>query len=312
MRPYFKPQVRRKTMILPINEAQIQREFFEHDAKSKPQHQERQPGFRGHMQPKPDCGEERYQGSGKLTDQVAIITGGDSGIGRAAAIAFGREGADVVIVYLNEHDDAKDTSSWVEKSGRQCVLHAGDAGDDNFCKRVVSETFNRFGRLDIVVNNAAEQHRVQDPQEITREQVERTFITNIFSFFSLTGAALKHMRQGGKIINVTSVVAYAGHDQLITYSTTKGAIVTYTRSMAQALLKRGIRVNAIAPGPVWTPLIPATFPAERAADFGKEFPMGRAAQPVEMAPAFVYLASTDSTFMTGQVLHLNGGVIVGA
>jgi NAD(P)-dependent dehydrogenase (short-subunit alcohol dehydrogenase family) len=299
-------------MIHPIDEAQLQREFFEHDAKSEPQHQERQPGLRGPMQPKPDCGEKRYQGSGKLRDQVAIITGGDSGIGRAAAIAFAREGADVVIAYLDEHEDANDTSSWVEKAGRRCVLHAGDVGDDDFCSRIVDETVREFGRLDIVVNNAAEQQRVEDPQEITREQVEKTFRTNIFSFFSLTGAALKHLKEGGRIINVTSVVAYAGHDQLITYSTTKGAIVTYTRSMAQALVKRRIRVNAIAPGPVWTPLIPATFPAERAADFGKEFPMGRAAQPVEMAPALVYLASTDSSFMTGQVLHLNGGVIVGA
>ena len=299
-------------MIKPINEVQLQKEFFEHDAKIQPQHQEKQPGLRDPMQPKPDCGEERYQGSGKLTDQTVIITGGDSGIGRAAAIAFAREGADVVIAYLDEHEDAKDTASWVEKAGRQCILYAGDAGDDDFCRRIVDETVQKFGRLDIVVNNAAEQHRVEDPLEITREQVEKTFRTNIFSFFSLTGAALKHMQEGGRIINVTSVVAYAGHDQLITYSVTKGAIVTFTRSMAQALLKRKIRVNAIAPGPVWTPLIPATFPAERAADFGKEFPMGRTAQPVEMAPGFVYLASTDSTFMTGQVLHLNGGVIVGA
>lgn len=299
-------------MIHPTNEAQLLREFFEHDAKREPQHQERQPGLREALQPKPDCGEERYHGSGKLTDQVAIITGGDSGIGRAAAIAFAREGADVVIVYLDEHDDARDTADWVEKAGRRCVLHAGDVGDEGFSRRVVEETFQDWGRLDIVVNNAAEQHRVDDPREITREQVERTFRTNIFSCFSLTGAALEHMQEGGTIINVTSVVAYAGHDQLITYATTQGAIVTYTRSMAQALLKRRIRVNAIAPGPVWTPLIPATFPAESVGEFGRDFPMGRAAQPVEMAPAFVYLASTDSTFMTGQVMHLNGGAIVGA
>jgi NAD(P)-dependent dehydrogenase (short-subunit alcohol dehydrogenase family) len=299
-------------MLNTTKEDQLQKEFLEHDLKAEPQHQDQQPGLRTKMQPKPDCGEERYQGSGKLKDQVAIITGGDSGIGRAAAIAFAREGADVVILYLNEHEDAKDTASWVEKAGRQCVLQAGDVGDDDLCKRVVEETVQKFGRLDIVVNNAAEQHRVEKPEEITREQVEKTFRTNIFSFFSLTGAALKHLKEGSKIINVTSVVAYAGHNQLITYATTKGAIVTYTRSMAQALSKRKIRVNAIAPGPVWTPLIPATFPAERAADFGKEFPMGRAAQPVEMAPGFVYLASTDSTFMTGQVLHLNGGVMVGA
>jgi NAD(P)-dependent dehydrogenase (short-subunit alcohol dehydrogenase family) len=299
-------------MLNTTQEDELQQAFYEMDARVAPQHQDRQPGLRQEMRPKPDCGEERYVGTGKLPDQVAIITGGDSGIGRAAAIAFAREGAHVVIIYLNEHEDAKDTASWVKKAGRQCVLHAGDAGDDGFCRRVVEETVREFGRLDIVVNNAAEQHRVDDPEQITREQVERTFRTNIFSFFSLTGAALKHLKAGGKIINVTSVVAYAGHDQLIGYSATKGAIVTYTRSMAQALLKRRIRVNAIAPGPVWTPLIPATFPAEQAASFGKQFPMGRAAQPVEMAPGFVYLASTDSTFMTGQVLHLNGGMIVGA
>lgn len=299
-------------MIKTTKEDQLQKEFFEQDARAEPQHQDQQPGLRKQMQPKPDCGEQRYEGSGKLKDQVAIITGGDSGIGRAAAIAFAREGADVVIIYLNEHEDAKETASWVEKAGRQCVLHAGDAGDDNFCKSSVEATVRKFGRLDIVVNNAAEQHRVENPEEITPEQVEKTFRTNIFSYFSLTGAALKHMKEGSKMINVTSVVAYAGHEQLITYSATKGAIVTYTRSMAQALIKRKIRVNAIAPGPVWTPLIPATFPAKRAADFGKEFPMGRSAQPVEMAAGFVYLASTDSTFMTGQVLHLNGGVIVGS
>lgn len=298
-------------MIHPIDEAELQREFFERDAKKPAQEQDRQPGLREPMQPKPDCGEERYEGSGKLKDHVVIITGGDSGIGRAAAIAFAREGADVVIAYLDEHDDARDTSSWVEKAGRRCVLHAGDVGDEAFCTRIVEETVEEFGRLDVVVNNAAEQHMVEDPRAITRDQVERTFRTNIFSFFSLTNAALEHMQEGGTIINVTSVVAYAGHDQLIAYATTQGAIVTYTRSMASALLDRRIRVNAIAPGPVWTPLIPATFPADEVGSFGSEFPMGRAAQPVEMAPAFVYLASTDSTFMTGQVLHLNGGVIVG-
>jgi NAD(P)-dependent dehydrogenase (short-subunit alcohol dehydrogenase family) len=296
-------------MLNTTQEAQLQQEFFELDQKIEPQHQDRQPGLRQKMAPKPDCGEERYKGTGKLTGQVAIITGGDSGIGRAAAIAFAREGADVVIAYLDEHEDAKDTASWVEKAGRQSLTFAGDAGEDAFCRQVVEDTARRFGRLDILVNNAAEQHRVDDPIEITREQVESTFRTNIFSYFSFTGAALKHMKEGSKIINVTSVVAYAGHNQLIVYSATKGAIVTYTRSMAQALAGRKIRVNAIAPGPVWTPLIPATFPPDAAAELGRQFPMGRAAQPVEMAPGFVYLASTDSTFMTGQVLHLNGGMI---
>lgn len=264
------------------------------------------------MTPTPDCGEESYQGSGKLRDHVAVITGGDSGIGRAAAIAFAREGADVVIAYLDEHDDAKDTRGWIENAGRRCECFAGDIGDAGFCRQIIDETVKRFGRLDILVNNAAEQNRVDKPEEITPEEVERTFKTNIFSFFHCTSAALAHMKKGGTIINTTSVVAYAGHEQLITYSATKGAIVTYTRSMAKALLPRGIRVNGVAPGPVWTPLIPATFPPEATAGFGEQFPMKRCAQPVEMAPAYVYLASTDSTFMTGQVLHLNGGVIVGA
>jgi NAD(P)-dependent dehydrogenase (short-subunit alcohol dehydrogenase family) len=294
------------------DEARLQQQFYRHDARTPPQRQERQPGRREQMKPKPDCGEELYEGSGRLSGQVALITGGDSGIGRAAAIAFAREGADVAIVYLDEHEDARDTARWVEKAGRQCLLQAGDAGDDGFCRHAIDEAIKMFGRIDILVNNAAEQQRVDKPDDITREQVERTFRTNVFSFFSLTGAALEHMQEGARIINVTSVVAYAGHDQLITYSATKGAIVTFTRSMALALKDRRIRVNAVAPGPVWTPLIPATFPAEQAAEFGKGFPMGRAAQPVEMAPAFVYLASTDSTFMTGQVLHLNGGAIVGA
>lgn len=295
-----------------IDESKLQERFEKHDRLNQPQHQEEQPGRRTLMQPKPDCGEESYKGSSKLLDHVAIITGGDSGIGRAAAIAFAREGADVIIAYLNEHEDARDTRRWIEQAGRRCELVAGDIGDPAFCRKLIEDTVARFGRLDVLVNNAAEQHRVEDPEQITPQEVERTFRTNIFSFFHCTSAALGHMKKGSTIINTTSVVAYAGHDQLITYSATKGAIVTFTRSMAKALVKRGIRVNAIAPGPVWTPLIPATFPAERTAQFGAEFPMHRCAQPVEMAPGYVYLACTDSTFMTGQVLHLNGGVIVGA
>jgi NAD(P)-dependent dehydrogenase (short-subunit alcohol dehydrogenase family) len=285
-------------------------EYYEQLHNRPAQHQDKQPGARAPMVPKPDCGEELYEGSGKLQDKVAIITGGDSGIGRAAAIAFAREGADVVISYLDEHEDAEDTAEWVRKAGRRCLTIAGDIGDEALCEQIIAQTIDEFGKLDILVNNATEQQRVDRPEEIRREDVERTFRTNIFSFFDLTVKSLKYLQKGASIINSTSVVAYAGHRSLIVYSVTKGAIVTFTRSMSQALIERGIRVNAVAPGPIWTPLIPATFPAEEVENFGEQFPMQRAGQPVEMAPCYVFLASADSTYMTGQVLHPNGGVIV--
>ena len=246
----------------------------------------------------------------KLAGRVAVISGGDSGIGRAVAFAFANEGADVAILYLNEHRDAKETVQAVEMVGRRALAIAGDVGSEAFCKRAIARVMKEFGRLDIVVNNAAEQHPQDRIEKITARQLERTFRTNIFSFFYLTKAALPHLKKGGTIINTTSVTAYRGSASLIDYSSTKGAIVSFTRSLAHSLVKRGIRVNAVAPGPIWTPLIPATFPGEKVETFGSDVPLGRAGQPNEVAPCYVFLASEDSSYMTGQVLHPNGGEIV--
>ncbi|QIR39015.1 SDR family oxidoreductase [Tolypothrix sp. PCC 7910] len=276
----------------------------------QPPQQQQPPGKESEMQPKPKADDAKYQGSGKLKDKVALITGGDSGIGRAVAIAFAKEGADVAIVYLNEHDDAKETKHLVEQQGRRAVAIAGDIGDENFCQQTIQQTIGEFGKLDILVNNAAEQHPQESIEDITKEQLERTFRTNIFSMFFLTKAALKHLQEGSAIINTTSVTAYKGNPQLLDYSSTKGAIVAFTRSLSKSLVEKNIRVNAVAPGPIWTPLIPSTFPEEKVENFGKQVPMKRAGQPEEVAPSYVFLASDDSSYMSGQVLHPNGGDVV--
>ncbi|HEY2800224.1 MAG TPA: SDR family oxidoreductase [Chthoniobacterales bacterium] len=275
-----------------------------------PQHQERQPGLQDRMKPQPDSGERGYEGCGKLAGRVALITGGDSGIGRAVAVLFAKECADVAVVYLNEHRDAKETKRLVEEEGRRCLLIDGDAGDEKFCKSTVQQTVKELGGLNILVNNAAEQHPQESIEKITEKQLVRTFRTNIFSMFFLTKAALKHLKKGDAIINTASVTTYKGSPELLDYSSTKGAIVGFTRSLSQSLVDRGIRVNAVAPGPIWTPLIPSTFSAKEVAEFGADVAMKRPGQPEEVATCFVFLASNDSSYMTGQVMHPNGGTIV--
>lgn len=277
-----------------------------------PQHQNRQPGLESEMTPRPQFEDKATRGSGKLQGQIAIITGGDSGIGRAVAVAMAKEGADLSIVYLNEHQDAEETQRSIEAQGRNCLLISGDVGDEGFCQRAVLETVGNYGRLNILVNNAAEQHPQDSLATITAEQLERTFRTNIFSYFFMARAVLPYLKSGGAIINTTSVTAYRGSPQLIDYSATKGAIVAFTRSLALSLADKGIRVNGVAPGPIWTPLIPATFPADKVATFGSSVPLGRAGEPDEVAPSYVFLASRDAAYMTGQVLHPNGGEVVNA
>lgn len=274
------------------------------------QHQEQRPGIESEMTPRPKADDAQYQGSGKLRDRVALITGGDSGIGRAVAIAFAKEGADVAIGYLNEHEDAKETKKLVEGKGRRCLTIAGDIGNEACCQQIVQQTVDEFGKLDILVNNAAEQHPQESIEDITAEQLERTFRTNIFSMFFLTKAALAHLKEGSAIVNTTSVTAYQGNPQLLDYSSTKGAIVAFTRSLSLSLIKKGIRVNGVAPGPIWTPLIPSTFPEEKVQSFGEQVPMKRAGQPEEVAPCYVFLASDDASYISGQILHPNGGNVV--
>lgn len=275
-----------------------------------PQHQNHQPGVESEMHPRPVY-EGTYQAAGKLKGKVALITGGDSGIGRAVAIAYAKEGADVAIVYLNEHDDAGVTRKEVEQEGRKCLLIAGDIGDEAFAEQAVQQTVQELGRLDILVNNAAEQHPQPDITAISAKQLEKTFRTNLFSMFYLTKAAMPHLRQGSAIINTASVTAYKGNPQLIDYSATKGAIVSFTRALSMNVVgSKGIRVNAVAPGPIWTPLIPSTFNEKQVSEFGGTTPMQRPGQPEELAPAYVFLASDDSSYMSGQVLHINGGEIV--
>jgi NAD(P)-dependent dehydrogenase (short-subunit alcohol dehydrogenase family) len=275
-----------------------------------PQQQDRRPGLETDMTPRPKSEDPSHHGTGKLLGKVAIITGGDSGIGRAVAISFAREGADVVILYLDEHQDAKETTVLVEKEGRRCLAIAGDVGTKQFCNECVENTLHEFGRLDILVNNAAEQHPQDSILKISSDQLERTFRTNIFSFFYMTQAALPHLGEGSSIINTTSVTAYKGSWHLLDYSSTKGAIVSFTRSLSEALAEKGIRVNAVAPGPIWTPLIPSTFSPDEVEKFGSNVPMKRAGQPEEVAPSYLFLASDDASYMTGQVLHPNGGTIV--
>jgi NAD(P)-dependent dehydrogenase (short-subunit alcohol dehydrogenase family) len=268
------------------------------------------PGKQIEMRAEPRSDNPEYKAAGKLKGKVAIITGGDSGIGRAAAIAFAKEGADVAIAYLSEDKDAAEAKTMVEKYGAKAEAFAGDIGDKEYCEALVEAVVQKFGRLDILVNNAGEQHPQDDPLKISEKQLERTFRTNIFGMFFLTQAALPHLKKGSTIINTASVTAYKGHPILLDYSSTKGAIVSYTRSLAQ-MLAPDIRVNAVAPGPIWTPLIPSTFAPERVKSFGKDTPMGRPGQPEELAPAYVFLASEDSSYITGQTIHINGGSIVG-
>ncbi|CAG9167412.1 General stress protein 39 [Cupriavidus laharis] len=275
-----------------------------------PQHQERQPGLESPMHPKPDSGAGNYVGSGRLAGKVALVTGGDSGIGRAVAVAFAREGADVAIAYLNEHGDARETVRLVEDAGRKCVPLAGDLADASHAEAVAARVVDAYGRLDILVNNAAEQHPKPSLEEVEAGQVEATFRTNVFAMFHLTRALLPHLKKGAAILNTTSVTAYRGSPHLLDYSATKGAIVSFTRSLALQVVKRGIRVNGVAPGPIWTPLIPSTFTAEEVAEFGKKTPMGRPGQPFEVAAGFVFLASDAASYITGQILHINGGEVV--
>jgi NAD(P)-dependent dehydrogenase (short-subunit alcohol dehydrogenase family) len=275
------------------------------------QRQHRQPGRETEMRPRPDY-EPRYRGCSKLKNKVALITGGDSGIGRAVAVAMGREGAKIAIVYLDEHKDADETVAAVEREGARAIKIAGDVADEHLCSAAVETTIKEFGRLDILVNNAAEQHETEDLREIDSRQIERTFRTNVFSFFFMTKHALRHMKQGASIINTTSITAFQGHKTLLDYSATKGAIVAFTRSLSEALIEDGIRVNAVAPGPIWTPLIPASFEPDRVAEHGASAPMKRAGQPNEVAPCYVFLASEDASYMSGQVLHPNGGNVVGS
>jgi NAD(P)-dependent dehydrogenase (short-subunit alcohol dehydrogenase family) len=274
------------------------------------QAQKQQPGIESKMRPRPDY-EPRYPGSGRLSGRVAMITGGDSGIGRAVAVLFAREGARVVIVYLKEDKDADETLHLIQREGSEGLLIRGDVGDRSFCKSAVSQTLKAFGRIDILVNNAAEQHMANDLGEISEDQLERTFRTNIFGYIFMTQAALDHMEEGAAIVNTTSITAYRGSPSLIDYASTKGAIVSFTRSLADNLASRGIRVNGVAPGPIWTPLIPASFPPDKVAKFGTDQPLGRAGQPNEVAPSHLFLACDDSSYMTGQILHPNGGEIVG-
>ncbi|WP_185184196.1 SDR family oxidoreductase [Bacillus subtilis] len=273
-----------------------------------PQHQNQQPGFEYLMDPRPVF--DKPKKAKKLEGKTAIITGGDSGIGRAVSVLFAKEGANVVIVYLNEHQDAEETKQYVEKEGGKCLLIAGDVGDEAFCNDVVGQASQVFPSIDILVNNAAEQHVQPSIEKITSHQLTRTFQTNIFSMFYLTKAVLPHLKKGSSIINTASITAYKGNKTLIDYSATKGAIVTFTRSLSQSLVQQGIRVNAVAPGPIWTPLIPASFAAKDVEVFGSDVPMERPGQPVEVAPSYLYLASDDSTYVTGQTIHVNGGTIV--
>ncbi|MFD1609348.1 SDR family oxidoreductase [Oceanobacillus luteolus] len=274
------------------------------------QQQDEQPGIEEKMHPEPEYLNPDYQGSNKLQGKVAIVTGGDSGIGRAVSVYFAKEGADVAIIYLNEHNDAEDTKRLVEQAGQKCLLVSGDIGSQSFCESAVTQVLEAFNKIDILVNNAAEQHPQDNFMDITSEQLEKTFRTNVFSMFYMTKAVLPNLKEGSSIINTSSITAYKGNVTLIDYSATKGAITSFTRSLSGSLVDKGIRVNSVAPGPIWTPLIPATFDKNKVGEFGGTTPMKRPGQPKELAPAYVYLASDDSSYVTGQTIHINGGTIV--
>lgn len=274
------------------------------------QKQTKQPGLESAMDPKPVFEDPEYKASGRLSGKTALITGGDSGIGRAVAIAFALEGADIAIIYLNEHQDANETKSIIDQKGRKCLLISGDIGDESFCKETINYIVKELGGIDILVNNAAEQHMQYSIEDITKQQLESTFRTNFFGMFFMTKCALPHLKEGASIINTSSITAYKGDELLIDYSSTKGAVASFTRSMALSLIGKKVRVNAVAPGPVWTPLIPSSFSEYDVSKFGSNNTMGRAAQPVELAGAYVYLASDDSSYVTGQTIHVNGGEIV--
>ena len=272
-----------------------------------PQHQDTQPGMEYLMKPRPIFNNPYYRAAGKLVGKVAIITGGDSGIGRAVAVGFAKEGATIVIAYYNEHKDAEETKSFIERLGGTCILLSGDIKETNFCDKIVEETMKQFGKIDILVNNAAVQYQQKSLLDITDDQFDLTMKTNIYSMFYLTKRALKHMLPGTSIINVTSITTFRGEPELIDYVTTKGAIVGFTRALATNLADKNIRVNAVSPGVFWTPLQPACWEAEKIPTLGSNAPMGRAGHPYEIAPLFIYLASDDSSYVTGQVMHINGG-----
>ncbi|MFB9068751.1 SDR family oxidoreductase [Pseudofulvimonas gallinarii] len=276
-----------------------------------PQSQDQQPGHESEMRPRPVFIRDDYRGSGKLEGRVALISGGDSGIGRAVAVHFAREGADVAIIHLEENEDARETRRLVEAEGRRCHVIRTDLSKAGNGRKAVSDTVSALGALDILVNNAGEQHESDSPAELDRAQIEQTFATNLFACFELVDAALPHLKKGSSIISTGSITGARGHETLLDYAATKGAIHAMTFSFAQSLAKRGIRVNAVAPGPIWTPLIPASFDADKVAKFGADTPMGRPGQPAEVAPAYVLLASEDGAYITGQVIHINGGGYMG-
>lgn len=275
------------------------------------QHQNIQPGIEKEMNPTPIFKSEGYGIiNGKLKDKVAVITGGDSGIGKAAAVALANEGTDIAIIYNNENKDAEDTKKEIEKAGRKCVLIAGDIKNKGFCNKAIEKVISSLGKINILINNAAVQYEQQNIEDITEEQLKKTFETNIFGTFFMTQAAIAHLQKGDCIINTTSITAYRGHETLIDYSSTKGALTSFTRSLAMNLVSKGIRVNAVAPGPVWTPLIPASFDEKKVGNFGTDNKQGRAAQPVELAGAYVFLASQEASFIAGTTIHVNGGDMV--
>lgn len=276
-----------------------------------PEQQQSQPGKEYKMHPRPEIIRDNYRGSKKLMGKTALITGGDSGIGRSVAVHFAREGADVAIIYLREDEDAIETKKMVEAEGQKCIILQGDLKSEEFCQKVIQESFSELGQLNIIVNNAAVQFPKENVEDIDFDQIQETFDTNIFPYFYITKEALKHLKEGDCIINTTSVTAYRGSEHLLDYSSTKGAIVSFTRSLSKMLAKKKIRVNGVAPGPIWTPLIPASFDDDNVKKFGQDTPMGRAGQPSEVGPAYVFLASEDSSYMTGQILHVNGGEIIG-
>ena len=275
-----------------------------------PQHQDKQPGDEHKMHPEPDYA-PRFPGSGRLDGKVAVITGGDSGIGRATAVLFAREGAKVAFLYKDEDEDARDTEELIRQEGSEAFSMAGDVGETSVAEKFISAVIERWGQIDVVVNNAAEQHYQEELTEISDEQLERTFRTNIFGIFAVTRAALPHLKKGSAIICTTSVTAYKGQQVLMDYASTKGAILAFVRALSGNLAEKGIRVNGVAPGPIWTPLIPASFPEEKVAKFGGDVPLGRPGQPNEVASCMLFLACEDSSYMTGQVLHPNGGTLVG-